>query len=386
MRQRACPICKHGDCANIVYRERVPVHQNLLMNSLAAARSAQRGTLAMDACRNCGFVFNVAFDASLLRYGSEYDNNQNCSSTFSKHVDELIHHLLVERGVTHSNIVEVGCGQGQFIRRLVDEGIGNSGTGFDPSYAGPAEDPHGKLAFKRSYYDQTCAYITADVVICRHVIEHVQNPLMLLQAVRAALSNSPRARVFFETPCVEWILRNYVIWDFFYEHCSLFSPASLGAAFELAGFSVTSISHVFNGQYLWLEATLDGDAAEPRYNPNVVLDLAAGYVKKAADILAWRQEQLQGLRSRGGVGLWGAGAKGVTFANLLDPDAAILDCVVDLNPSKQGRFIAGTGHEIISYRDLLHRDVRSLILMNPNYRGENAILLRDAGLDTQLIE
>src|SRR5213078_3046347 len=95
--------------------------------------------------------------------------------------------------------------------------------------------------------------LPADVVVCRHVIEHIPRPLDLLRAVRQAVAARPHARVCFETPCVEWVLRNQVVWDFFYEHCSLFSAASLATAFRAAGFEVTDVRHVFHGQYLWLE-------------------------------------------------------------------------------------------------------------------------------------
>ena len=90
--------------------------------------------------------------------------------------------------------------------------------------------------------------------------------------------------------------------------------------------------------------------------------------------------------SLGKVAIWGAGAKGVTFANLLDPHSKLIDCIVDLNPNKQGGFVPGTGHPIVSYQDLPKRNVATAILMNPNYREENQTLLRNAGIKLNLID
>jgi hypothetical protein len=59
---------------------------------------------------------------------------------------------------------------------------------------------------------------------------------------------------------------------------------------------------------------------------------------------------------------------------------------VDLNPNKQGHFIAGSGHPIVSYQELMPRGVATAILMNPNYGDENRLLLRDAGIQIDLIE
>ena len=83
--------------------------------------------------------------------------------------------------------------------------------------------------------------------------------------------------------------------------------------------------------------------------------------------------------------LWGAGAKGVTFANLIDGSRELIDCVVDLNPLKQGHYLPGTGHPIVSHQALTARGVSTAILMNPNYREENLALIREAGLDVELI-
>src|SRR5207237_175358 len=112
------------------------------------------------------------------------------------------------------------------IERLVNADSGNRGFGFDPTYVGPLTRLNGRLKFDRRFYGPECQDVVPDAVVCRHVIEHVADPAALVGSVRGALQHVARARVYFETPCVEWILRKQVVWDFFYEHCSLFSPNS----------------------------------------------------------------------------------------------------------------------------------------------------------------
>jgi hypothetical protein len=63
----------------------------------------------------------------------------------------------------------------------------------------------------------------------------------------------------------------------------------------------------------------------------------------------------------------------------------LIDCVIDVNPRKQGCFIPGTGHPIVAPADLRDRDIRTAVLMNPNYRGENESLLHGLGLEVTLI-
>jgi nucleoside-diphosphate-sugar epimerase len=371
----SCPICESSTTVEFLHRTDVPVHQNLVFRDAASAKSVTRGTLAMRVCSNCGFVFNAAFDPSLLAYGEQYDNTQTCSPMFDDYVNELVRYLVEDCGVRGKQIVEVGCGKGTFLRRLIaDVAAGNHGCGFDPTYEGPEDDLNGRLKFHRTFYDATCARVHADVVVCRHVIEHVPQPCSLLRTIREAMDASGKkdAQVFFETPCVDWIFRNEVVWDLFYEHCSLFTIASLGFAFARSGFRVSAARYVFGGQYLWLEAT-PASKCDPVVAPFV--DRAIAYGDAERRLVAYWREIAERYASRGGVCIWGAGAKGVTFANLVDPTGIMIDCVVDLNPAKQGGFLPGTGHAIIAAEQLPARKVATALVLNPNYTAEIRTLL-----------
>lgn len=381
-----CPICESNALRDFLFRGQAPVHQNLLMRDQAAAVNIPRGDLVLVVCTACGFIFNRAFDPQKIMYGVDYENTQACSPSFNQYLDGLIQHMVLERDVRNCRVVEVGCGNGLFLRKLVAyDGANNRGYGFDPSYTGVARALDDRLMFATRYYDAECADIPADVVVCRHVIEHVPQPLALLRAIRKALAHAPSARIFFETPCVEWILRNRVVWDFFYEHCSYFTAASLTTAFQVAGFEVESVGHVFAGQYLWLEATLPSSKTVER-DPGEIIALAEGFARAERDLTGEWAQKIRALAVGEKVALWGAGAKGVTFANLIDARRRWLDCIVDLNPLKQGHFVPGTGHPIVSYQDLVARGVKYAVLMNPNYRQENLALLHAAQADVQLIE
>ncbi len=382
-----CPVCDSRQTTQFLQRKQVPVHQNLVVGSQHAARSVARGELDLAVCEDCGFIFNRAFDLARLAYGEDYDNTQSCSAYFDAYLDGLVEDMVGQHAVRNSRIIEVGCGKGQFLRKLVSfPGANNRGFGFDPSYVGPDSDLDGRLVFRRCYYDASCIDVAADVVVCRHVIEHVPDPMALLRSLRSALDHSPAARVFFETPCVEWILNNRVLWDFFYEHCSLFTAASLSLAFRRAGFAVEAVGQIFGGQYLWLEARLADAALPDVQGPAKTAALAKAYGEEVDTLRLHWQARLLELGLRGKVALWGAGAKGATFANLVDPDCSLVDCVVDLNPNKQGGHIPGTGHPIVAPADLPLRRVKSAVLMNPNYRDENLRLLAAAGIELDLTD
>ena len=382
-----CPVCNGVQVTPFLQRLGVPVHQNLVVQSQEQARAVVRGDLEMAVCGDCGFVFNRLFDLSRLAYGEGYDNTQSCSPYFDAYLDHLASELVSGQGVRDCTVVEVGCGKGHFLEKLVNTpGANIKAYGFDPSYIGSDVTCEGRAHFRRCYYDSSCTDVAADVVICRHVIEHVPAPLDLLRSVRSALEKSPQARVFFETPCVEWILKNRVIWDFFYEHCSLFSVNSITRAFEETGFKVDKVDHIFGGQYLWLEARIGQAPSTSTSAVQTTGALASEYGESEASMRSIWRTRIQNLHQQGNVALWGAGAKGATLANLIDPEGVLIDCVVDLNPNKQGGFIPGCGHRIVAPSALTERGVKNAVLMNPNYRQENEQLLASAGIQTNLID
>ena len=386
---QTCPLCGSSNLRHFLTRESVPVHQNLIHKDHNAAIAATTGELNMIVCEGCGFVFNRKFDMSKLSYGENYDNTQDCSNFFDSYLDDLVSDLVENQGVKEGLVIEVGCGKGQFLQKLVENPRSKlQGIGFDPSYENRGTKTYKNPSFVKDYYNAKYSNIGADYIVCRHVIEHVQDPLSLLRSTRKALSGSPKARIFFETPCVEWILDNQVIWDFFYEHCSLFSASTLKLAFEKAGFGVERVSHIFGGQYLWIEAECSNAS-----NPSINHDSARSLVSRAEQFsenerqLRREKEALvKDLHSKGNVALWGAGAKGVTVANLIDPEHEIIDCIVDVNPNKQGHFVPQTGHPIVAPADLRTREVKHVLSMNPNYFAENAAWLAEHNPETQLLD
>ncbi|MBH5320628.1 methyltransferase domain-containing protein [Paenibacillus sp. GSMTC-2017] len=382
-----CPVCDSLHVTSVFTRDNIPVLQNILMKSYEEACQIARGDLSITQCSDCGFVFNRTFDGDKVVYNSQYENTQSYSTFFEQYLDDLVTDLVTKHGIRNMNVVEVGCGKGLFLKKIVDHGD-NVGYGFDPSYIGPEVLQGGKLRFEKRLYDEDCTHIQADAVICRHVIEHISDPVSLLKTIRRALEHSPHAKVFFETPCVDWILDNKVMFDFFYEHNSYFNRQSITRAFHLAGFDIVKVKHIFNGQYLWVEAKVNTSEIQIQQHAEPFINNQAGSKWFAQHERKWREtvvSQLEHYAINGKVAIWGAGAKGVTFLNLIDPGRTYIDCVIDVNPNKIGNFLPGTGHEIIGIEKAAQRGLSTVIVMNPNYFEENTLLIGSNRIDVKLI-
>jgi SAM-dependent methyltransferase len=387
-----CPVCGEGRSEVFLDRADVPVHQNLLLATPEAARRVYRGRLRMCCCEGCGFVFNAAFDASLLSYGREYDNTQTASPSFDAYTDELAERLVrtLEHVASHSprTLVEVGCGKGGFLLKVLRRAPAWRGVGYDPTYEGELSLLDGRARFRREFFGPESPDRDADVVICRHVIEHVARPATLLGAVRAALAPDRPVRLFFETPDVTWILEHLVVWDFFYEHCSLYAPGSIRRAFGGSGLCVEGVDLVFGGQYMWIEGHGDHRQARPPSpeGPVPMVELARTYGTRVGALLERWRTTLDEWRRRGPVVIWGAGAKGATLANLLDPAAGSIECLIDVSPAKQGRYVPGTGHPILPPQALPGMRGATVLVLNPNYVQEIRRSVANLGARAQVVD
>jgi hypothetical protein len=86
-----------------------------------------------------------------------------------------------------------------------------------------------------------------------------------------------------------------------------------------------------------------------------------------------------------GIALWGAGAKGVTFAQMIGgatagQDCAAIDGLIDINPKKQGLYTAGTALPVLSPAQAAKAGIALAIIMNTNYFSEIRESCESAGL------
>jgi SAM-dependent methyltransferase len=363
------------------------VRQNAPAPTAAAARTCPRGDIDLVLCLGCGFVFNAAFDPDAIRYADDYENSQAHSTVFAEYLDSLVALLIERHALEGRTVLEVGCGKGEFLARLC-RAARCRGIGFDPSYSEARHGPVGPaVRIVPDRFDRWDPRLEAALVCCRHVIEHLARPRELLETIRAGLDGTPTP-VFFETPRLEWILRARAFWDVCYEHCSYFTTPVLARLFESCGFTVTDSGPAFGGQYQWLTARADG----PRRPAGVAAPAGPAHRRETEAFgAAWAaargdwEARMAALARRGPSAVWGAGAKGVMFLNLLDLGPDAVPVVVDQNPRKQGAYVPGTGQPIVPPAGLREHGIRTVLLMNPNYREEVAATLSREGLAAELV-
>lgn len=382
---RVCQACGAATIEKILPLRSVPLYCNVLWEDRELAANTPRGSLLLTICRTCGHVFNQAFELDRIQYDTSYDNSLHYSEHFSGYAQDLARRLVAKYSVRDKFVVDIGCGLGKFLELLCRVG-GNRGQGFDRSCPADtsivAEDVD--LTFVPEFFSHKHLLEPIDFLCCRQVLEHIANPSEFLAELTRSPAVTPDTILFFEVPNSAYTFQDDGIWDLIYEHCSYFSKQSFVALFERCGFEVITTSDLFSEQYLGLEARLArGNGRRPSI-ARTGTSLGAHFADKyCAKVSYWRAAIAEWAKAGERIVIWGAGSKGVSFLDTLRPNP--LEFAVDLNPCKAGKFLPGSGAQVVAPEFLTEYRPDRVILMNAVYRNEVSETLSRLGLSPTLV-
>ena len=378
--KKICPVCLNVD-ENILLelRGNVPTLQNVAIKDFAQARDFPTGEINMIRCSNCSFVWNANFEQDKISYDSGYNNDVTFSKYYVSHLEEMADRIIGSVPEDQEiHYVEIGCGEADFLRLVVERANGRctSAIGFDPSFTVEERLPKGATVHKTFFDLNQIQFVpdTTNIICSRHTIEHVADVHGFINSLTSLITTTKR-KLFIETPDVNWILRNTAFQDFFYEHCSLYSPESISKVLRKYGLSADTTA-VYGGQYMWTEAVFAGGSPilkDTHLSQKASQDLAKAYVQDSAKMLNEWRSFIREQSKRGPVAIWGGASKGVTFtllvSQLQDLNIEIV-CAIDLNETKQNCFMPVTCAPIVSPEDAKKMGVATIIIMNPNYLDE----------------
>ncbi|EIJ43124.1 C-methyltransferase [Beggiatoa alba B18LD] len=392
MTRELCPICNSSNVLPTIHRDALVTMQNYVYHHANEAQDAKIGEFLLTICSQCGFAYNSCFDKKLMQYDENY-NNSVPSRVFESYYQEIASFLYEEFPIKNGTVIDIGCGKGHFLRTLCAKYPDITGIGIDPSYERTVKDIDGEQKcyfiddiFKADYVKQK-----PNLVICRHVIEHIYHPVVFLKQIHLALNKFQNIPVFIEVPDLKWILDNNAFWDFCYEHCNYFTADSLSHTLERAGFSVEKTYSAFNNQYLWLKSTTKSmplTTYKGWKDTTDIIEHLKSYIEREKELIDKVRSTLLSIKEKQTIVIWGMSTKGVVFSNLLDPTNCLIDYCVDINTSKQYCFVPHTAHKIYPPEVLQSNSQNSfvIIVMNPNYLDEIKTKCRELSLDANFLD
>jgi len=360
-----CPVCSHCVAAPFFDAGTQTLATLGWPASAAAAQAMPRLAQDFVQCPKCSHVWNRSFTYDAIPYLKNPNRMFNNGSIWKGHL-ATTRDLVLKQLPAAPTVVDIGCGEGHFVRGLADarSGVGRF-VGFDPS-ATP-ESGRG-VEFYAAYFEplQHMAEFAPDAVAMRHVLEHLTHPAALLdQLAWGAAALGKPSWLFAEVPCIDRVFATGRLADFFYEHTSHFTTESFRALMARAG-EVVELAHGYDGEVVFALVKLGVPAAMQQR-----AQAAAEFARAAQASRAQIRQQLDALAAQGKrVAIWGGTGKAAAFMHQFGADAKRFPLVVDSDPDKAGTFVPGTGQEIV-FRDALKTAPADVVIIPTQWRAKD---------------
>lgn len=332
----------------------------------ATAQAMDRFAQNFVQCLRCTHVWNTAFSYDDIPYQNNPNRMYNRGGTWKGHLAQTRDEVLRQLPATPT-VVEIGCGEGHFVRGLAEASAGGRFVGFDPNAS--SETGRG-LEFHARLFDPNIdmACYRPDAVVIRHVIEHLTEPATLLEHLAwGAAGLGKRCWLFAEVPCIDRVFETGRLADFFYEHVSHFTTDSFRTLLARAG-EVVTLDHGYNGEVVYALVKLGVPAA---WRERAAA--ADAFSRRAEQSRATIRAQLDDLSARGvRVAIWGGTGKAAAFIHQFGADAIRFPLVVDSDPDKAGTFVPGTGQAIV-FRDVLKCQPADVVIIPTQWRAPDIV-------------
>jgi len=362
-----CAACGHHVAAPF-YSGRQPLATLGWPRTEAQAREMRALPLNFVRCTSCGHVFNASFDYAQVPYSEMPNLMFNRGGLWSQFLREIAGEI-IRRLPPTPIVVEIGYGDGAFLDTLASLCPGGRFIGFDP-HGAPA--PEGsRLELRRELFEpgEHVATLRPDLIVSRHVMEHLSDPLGFIQHMAlasACLERSPL--MYLEVPCIDRALATGRTEDFYYEHNSHFTTASFCRMLDRSGAHLETLGHGYDSEVVYAFVRLDARTELIR-NGLAALRFRAQAARSRKRIGA----QLAALADSGKrVAIWGGTGKSAAFLNAHAVDAKRFPYVVDSDIAKVGTYVPGTGQRI-QFRDQLRSAPADVIIIPCQWRAADIV-------------
>ncbi len=367
-REATCPACGYHVAVPLYAGGRQPLATLAWPATAEAARSMPRLPLDFVRCVDCGHVFNTAFSYAEVPYSEKPNLMFNRGALWSDFLSEVRTEML-RRLPDHPVVVEIGHGDGSFLSSLAEARPEGRYIGFDPHGAVLADGP---LELRPELFEPAnhLEELRPDLVVSRHVLEHLSNPLGFLQRISfaAACLNTP-LRAYFEVPCIDRALEHGRTVDLYYEHSSQFTTESFTRLLDRCAGSIESLGQGYQGEVVYGFVRL----GRQRHQIATARD-ARQFRDRAEESRDRIRRQLDDLASSGlRVAVWGGTGKSAAFMQQYGVDAHRFPVVVDSDPQKAGTYAPGTG-QLIRFRDWLVDHPADVVVIPPQWRAHDILL------------
>ena len=316
-------------------------------------------TLDLCQCMGCGLV---QFDCEPVDYYRDVIRAGGFSKTMVELRRYQYKHLIESYHLEGKKFIEVGCGQGEFLKVLSE---------FPVEVHGIEHDPHLVELARAQGLDVTQGFTETedtrfagglyDVFLSFNFLEHQPDPSTMLQAIYRNLEDDAMGLI--TVPSFEYIMDHNSYYELIRDHLAYYTFETLTTLLERNGFQVEECE-VINRDTLSVIVK-----KRPQMDTENLLECYVNLKREMETYMkyldAWDKK----------VAIWGASHQGFTLAatTRLGEKARY---IIDSAPFKQGKF-APSSHLPIVGPDYFHEHpVDAILITAPGYTDEIAASIR----------
>jgi len=307
--------------------------------------------LAVNRCTDCNHLqLTHIVNPELI-----YKNYAYVSGTSQTYVDYMKWYAKWTREYVdqwHGAVLDIGCNDGSQLDAF-------RSLGFNTYGVDPAENLHDTSTDKGhkvvcGFWDKhsikKLKHDSFDIVTCQNAFAHNPDPVKFLELLEPLVKKN--GMVFIQTSQADMV-RNNEFDTIYHEHISFYNINSLNELIKRTPFHLIDVikTPIHGTSYIFV---LSKNKKRPRHIANLI-DMEEDLLKEQTykDWAAHSRRTISEFSSR--IALfkeqdykiigYGAAAKGNTLLNYSD---ATLDCIIDDNPLKQGKFSPGKDIPIVN--------------------------------------
>ncbi len=316
-------------------------------------------TLDLCQCMGCGLV---QFDCEPVDYYRDVIRAGGFSKTMVELRRYQYKHLIDSYHLEGKKFIEVGCGQGEFLKVLSE---------FPVEVHGIEHDPHLVELARAQGLDVTEGFTETedtrfagglyDVFLSFNFLEHQPDPSTMLQAIYRNLEDDAMGLI--TVPSFEYIMDHNSYYELIRDHLAYYTFETLTPLLERNGFQVEECE-VINRDTLSVIVR-----KRPQMDTENLLECYVNLKREMETYMkyldAWDKK----------VAIWGASHQGFTLAatTKLGEKARY---IIDSAPFKQGKFAPASHLPIVGPDRFHEHPVDAIIITAPGYTDEIAASIR----------
>ncbi|MBN8555167.1 MAG: class I SAM-dependent methyltransferase [Deltaproteobacteria bacterium] len=257
-------------------------------------------------------------------------------------------------------ILEIGSHDGFLLNCLKQQG--HDVIGVEPSpFAKSSSEKYGIEVRQDFFTDGMFSEKSFDLIIARHVVEHVPAPTEFVKSIARCLK--PNGMLYIEVPNSLGSLAACFFPEFHADHISYFTPSSLIWMLREVGLGDFSHFESFDAymSFPFMGALVKpGKSDGPEYGFAIQNYKIPDYLARFSNNFKTYQTNLSQLSSDNSVGVWGAGSIGNRFA--IDGNFQEAKKYFDINPLNVGKRLSITGNKVYSATQIPEMGIQKILL------------------------